>query len=169
MTHVFQPFNLDDIDINPFTKIGKEWALITAGNKEKYNTMTVSWGGMGILWGKKVAFLFIRDFRYTKEFIDNNDLLSISFLSEQYRDALNYCGTHSGRTENKFAGANLTPAFRHNIPYVDEANFVLLCNKLAAVPIEQCHLLDQTLMSKWYQDSDMHTMYVVEIIESLCR
>ena len=71
--------------------------------------------------------------------------------------------------KNKFAGANLTPAFRHNIPYVDEANFVLLCNKLAAVPIEQCHLLDQTLMSKWYQDSDMHTMYVVEIIESLCR
>ena len=101
MTHVFQPFNLDDIDINPFTKIGKEWALITAGNKEKYNTMTVSWGGMGILWGKKVAFLFIRDSRYTKEFIDNNDLLSISFLSEQYRDALNYCGTHSGRTENR--------------------------------------------------------------------
>ena len=101
MTHVFQPFNLDDIDINPFTKIGKEWALITAGNKEKYNTMTVSWGGMGILWGKKVAFLFIRDSRYTKEFIDNNDLLSISFLSEQYRDALNYCGTHSGRTESK--------------------------------------------------------------------
>lgn len=169
MQHVFQPFDLDDIDINPFTKIGKEWALITAGNKEKYNTMTVSWGGMGILWNKKVAFIFIRDSRYTKEFIDNNEFLSVSFLGEDYREALNVCGSISGRDNDKFEKANITPAFRHNIPYVDEANFVLLCHKLAVIPMEEAHFVDPSIMAKFYEDKDMHTMYAVEIIESMCR
>ena len=125
--HTFQPLPFDLIEFNPFTKIGKEWALVTAGNKEKANTMTVSWGGVGVLWGKNVAFIFVRDSRYTKEFIDANEFFSITFLSGQYRDALNYCGSHSGRDEDKFAAAGLTLATRHNIPYVDEGNFVLLC------------------------------------------
>ena len=97
--------------------------------------MTVSWGGVGVLWGKNVAFIFVRDSRYTKEFIDANEFFSITFLSGQYRDALNYCGSHSGRDEDKFAAAGLTLATRHNIPYVDEGNFVLLCEKMSATRI----------------------------------
>ena len=100
--HTFQPLPFDLVEFNPFTKIGKEWALVTAGNKEKANTMTVSWGGVGVLWGKNVAFIFVRDSRYTKEFIDANEFFSITFLSGQYRDALNYCGSHSRITEDSF-------------------------------------------------------------------
>lgn len=99
--------------------------------------MTVSWGGVGVLWGKNVAFIFVRDSRYTKEFIDANEFFSITFLSGQYRDALNYCGSHSGRDEDKFAAAGLTLATRHNIPYVDEGNFVLLCEKMSATRITE--------------------------------
>ena len=90
--HTFQPLPFDLVEFNPFTKIGKEWALVTAGSREKANTMTVSWGGVGVLWGKNVAFIFVRDSRYTKEFIDANEFFSITFLSGQYRDALNYQG-----------------------------------------------------------------------------
>ncbi len=54
--HTFQPYPIDMLDINPFTKLSKEWALVTAGDKEKSNTMTVSWGGTGVLWGKNVAY-----------------------------------------------------------------------------------------------------------------
>lgn len=111
--HTFQPMPMDVLEFNPFTKIGKDWALVTAGTKEKANPMTVSWGGVGVLWGKNVAFIFIRDSRYTKELLDENEFFSLTFLSEQYRDALNYCGSHSGRNEDKFKGAGLTPAFRH--------------------------------------------------------
>ena len=75
--HTFQPLPFDLVEFNPFTKIGKEWALVTAGNKEKANTMTVSWGGVGVLWGQNVAFIFVRDSRYTKEFIDANEFFSI--------------------------------------------------------------------------------------------
>ena len=94
--HTFQPYPIDMLDINPFTKLSKEWALVTAGDKEKSNTMTVSWGGTGVLWGKNVVFIFIRESRYTKDFIDNGEFFSLSFLSEKYRDALKYCGAHSG-------------------------------------------------------------------------
>ena len=167
--HTFQPFPIDLLEINPFLKIGKEWALVTAGNKKKANTMTVSWGGVGVLWGKNVAYIFIRDSRYTKEFIDKGDFFSVSFLNEQYRLALSYCGAHSGREENKFEKAGLTPAYAHGIPYVDEANLVLLCQKMAAVPITEDTFASSEIKEKWYADGDLHTMYVGEIIEVLSR
>ena len=163
--HTFQPYPIDMLNMNPFTKIGKEWALISAGDKNKCNTMTVSWGGVGVLWGKNVVYIFIRDSRYTKEFIDNGEFFSMSFFDEKYRDALSYCGKESGRNvDDKFKGAGLTPAFRHNIPYPDEANLVLLCRKMAAVPITEDTFVDPQIMPKWYSDNDMHVMYVIEAV-----
>jgi len=168
--HTFQPYPIDMLNMNPFTKIGKEWALISAGDKNKCNTMTISWGGVGVLWGKNVVYIFIRDSRYTKEFIDNGEFFSMSFFNEKYRDALSYCGKESGRNvDDKFKGAGLTPAFRHNIPYPDEANLVLLCRKMAAVPITEDTFVDPQIMPKWYSDNDMHVMYVGEIIEAVAR
>ena len=168
--HTFQPYPIDMLNMNPFTNIGKEWALISAGDKNKCNTMTVSWGGVGVLWGKNVVYIFIRDSRYTKEFIDNGEFFSMSFFNEKYRDALSYCGKESGRNvDDKFKGAGLTPAFRHNIPYPDEANLVLLCRKMAAVPITEDTFVDPQIMPKWYSDNDMHVMYVGEIIEAVAR
>ena len=168
--HTFQPYPIDMLNMNPFTKIGKEWALISAGDKNKCNTMTVSWGGVGVLWGKNVVYICIRDSRYTKEFIDNGEFFSMSFFDEKYRDALSYCGKESGRNvDDKFKGAGLTPAFRHNIPYPDEANLVLLCRKMAAVPITEDTFVDPQIMPKWYSDNDMHVMYVGEIIEAVAR
>lgn len=159
--HTFQPYPIDMLNMNPFTKIGKEWALISAGDKNKCNTMTVSWGGVGVLWGKNVVYIFIRDSRYTKEFIDNGEFFSMSFFNEKYRDALSYCGKESGRNvDDKFKGAGLTPAFRHNIPYPDEANLVLLCRKMAAVPITEDTFVDPQIMPKWYSDNDMHIPWI---------
>lgn len=167
--HTFQPMPIDLIELNPFTKIGKEWALVTAGTKNSANTMTVSWGGVGVLWGKNVAFIFIRDSRYTKEFLDKNEFFSVTFLSEAYRDALNYCGSHSGREGNKIEKAGLTLATRHNIPYIDEGNFVLLCEKMSATRITEDSFCMPEIKEKWYKDGDMHTMYIAEIIDLMAR
>ena len=145
--HTFQSYPMDLLEMNPFTKIGKEWALVSAGNKNKCNTMTVSWGGVGVLWGKNVVYIFIRD----------------------SREALSYCGKESGRNGDKFAGSGLTAAFLHDIPFPDEANLVFLCRKMAAVPITEDTFVDDEIMSKWYGDHDMHTMYVGEIVEAVAR
>ena len=166
----FEKIDIYDIK-DSFTRlIRDDWALLTAGKADDYNTMTVSWGGVGVLWGKNVVYIFIRDSRYTKEFIDNGEFFSMSFFNEKYRDALSYCGKESGRNvDDKFKGAGLTPAFRHSIPYPDEANLVLLCRKMAAVPITEDTFVDPQIMPKWYSDNDMHVMYVGEIIEAVAR
>lgn len=167
--HNFQPYPIELLEINPFVKLSKEWALVTAGNKTKYNTMTVSWGGVGVLWNKNVVYIFIRESRYTKNLIDTGDFFSLSFFDKSYKKALSYCGAYSGRNEDKFKEAGLTPAFRHSIPYPDEANLIMLCRKMAAVPLEENNFTDNGILSHFYKDGDMHTMYVGEIIEVLAR
>lgn len=166
--HAFQPYPIEQLEINPFEKIGKEWALVSAGSRKKANTMTISWGGVGVLWGKNVAFVFIRDSRYTKEFVDSNDFFSISFLNDQYKEALNYCGSRSGRNEDKLKNAGLTWNYKLSIPFIDEGNLILLCQKLSATKINEDSFLAPDI-KKWYADGDMHTMYVAEILEVLAR
>lgn len=167
--HTFQPMPADMLEINPFTKFGKEWALLTAGSKSQANTMTISWGGVGVLWGKNVAFVFIRDSRYTKEFVDKGEFFSVTFMDESHRDALNYCGAHSGRDGDKIKEAGLTLAAKHSIPFIDEGNFVLLCKKMAASKLTGDNFLVPEIMEKWYKDKDMHTMYIAEIIDVVAR
>lgn len=167
--HTFQPLPSDILEFNPFTKIGKEWALLTAGPKAKANTMTISWGGVGVLWGKNVAFVFVRDSRYTKELMDSGEFFSLSFLAEEYRKALNYCGAHSGREEDKIKEAGLSLNSRHSIPFIDEGNMILLCKKMSATRLTGDSFLVPEINEKWYKDGDMHTMYIAEIIDVLAR
>ena len=88
-----------DLKENFFEAIGKEWMLVTAGTKEKFNTMTASWGGIGWLWNKPVAFVFVRPERYTYEFIEKSDYLTLSFLGEANKKIHAVCGSKSGRVE----------------------------------------------------------------------
>jgi len=96
---------------NVFTTIGKEWMLVAAGNVEKFNMMTASWGCLGWLWNRPVAIVYIRPERYTHEFIEANDTMSLVFLgnSEEARKAYTFCGTKSGRDFDKAKEAHLTP------------------------------------------------------------
>ncbi len=168
MNH-FQQFPIEKLECNPFTKIGKEWALVTAGPEGNVNTMTISWGGMGVLWGKNVVYVFIRDSRFTKELVDREECFSLTFFEEKYRKELSYCGSHSGRTEDKFANSGLTVNQKNNIPFIDEGNLVFLCRKLAATRITADSFIASDLKDTWYSDGDMHTMYVAEILEVLSK
>lgn len=167
--HTFQPMKTTQFECNPFKTFPEEYALISAGNKEKYNTMTVSWGGFGQLWGKDVCFVFIRESRYTKEFVDKGDLFTVSFLASAYKPALEICGQYSGRDGDKFKLAKLTPAFRHGIPYPDEANLVFVCEKLAQTELTPEAFSGSDLEKKWYANGDFHTMYIAEVVEVVAR
>ena len=73
------------LQANVFDLIGNRWMLVTAGNSEMANTMTASWGSMGVLWNLPCAFIFIRPQRYTKTFIDDASHVSLSFFDETWR------------------------------------------------------------------------------------
>lgn len=163
----FKEISASEITQNIFDLIGKDWALVTSGNADKFNTMTISWGGAGIMWGKPVAFTFIRPQRYTFEFMEANGFYTMSFFDEKYRDALKLCGTKSGRDIDKVAQTGLTPAFAEDgIPYFEEAKLVLVCKKLYAQSLNQESIVDGEAVDKWY-DNDFHKMYISEIVKVL--
>lgn len=99
------------LDKNVFQLVGEDWMLVTAGGPDKLNTMTASWGGLGVIWGEPAATVYLRPQRYTKEFVDAHDTFTLSFFDEGWRKQLAYLGSVSGRDEDKVAKAGLTPAF----------------------------------------------------------
>lgn len=160
---------LEKLQMNPFTKLSKQWMLITAKKNNKINTMTAAWGGFGYLWNKNVAFIFIRPQRYTKEFIDASDELSLSFYDEQYRADLSYLGKISGKNENKIEKCNLHPAYYHSVPYFIEANTVLFCKKLYCQQLQPSSFYENSISMKNYPENDYHYMYIVEIYDLLSK
>ena len=114
--------------------------LLTAGNEEKLNTMTISWGGTGILWNKPVAFVFVRPQRYTKEFIDSNKYFTMSGYSDEMRPAIKFCGRNSGREIDKIKETGLIPVFEEKAPYFKQAKLVLVCRKLYAQELSETSL-----------------------------
>ena len=150
---------------NPFHMVGKEWMLITAGNEEKCNTMTASWGGFGHLWNKDVAFIFARPQRYTKGFVDNENTFSLSFFTEEWRKQLSYLGTVSGRDEDKIAKAGLTVEFIDGTPCFKEARVTIVCRKMYRQPLEENCFLDKDVMNKNYPEKDWHDVYVGEVMK----
>ena len=125
----FREISVEQLKDNPFTLINKDWMLITAGDGEKHNTMTASWGGVGELWGKYVSTIYIRPQRYTLEFVEREEYYSLCFFGPEYRQALSLCGSKSGRDVDKDAATGLTPLLRPGRP--------LLRAGAAGVPLPQ--------------------------------
>ncbi len=174
----FQKITGEDLGasaFNPFAKIGKEWALITAGDENGWNTMTVSWGFAGVMWGKNTFTTVIRPQRYTKEFVDKSDYFTASFFKEDYRKALSFCGSHSGRDCDKAKETGLTPvviadaAAAYGTDYAyraiafEQADTILVCKKAYVQEMKPECFADSSNESKWYPDKDYHVQYIGEI------
>ncbi len=165
----FQETTPSGLKKTPFEMIGKDWMLVTAGTPEKVNTMTASWGGLGVMWGKDVAFAVIRPQRYTKEFIDREETLSLTFYNNSYKEKLGILGSVSGRDQDKIKECGLTTAFDGSTPYFEEADIVLICRKKFAQPFTKDSILDPEILTKWYPDKDYHTLYILEIEKVLIK
>lgn len=157
------PLNLPK---SAFEMIGKDWMLLTAGDEEKYNTMTASWGGLGVLWNKNVVFAFVRPQRFTFDFMNNSDYFSCSFFKEEYRNALAYCGKYSGRDVDKAKECNLTPEFSEDAPYFEEADTVIVCKKLYVQHMDENCIIDESIKAN-YNGDDYHYVFVGEIVKVL--
>lgn len=168
MLHQIDPKTLTE---NVFSLIGDRWTLITAGTREACNTMTAAWGGLGVLWKKPVATIFVRPQRYTYSFVEGSEYFTLTFFGEgEQREALALCGTKSGRDMDKFAASGLTVAEAPcGAPYVAEGKLVLVCRKLYRQELTQDCFVDQSLVDIHYPEKDFHTMYVGEIVEAYGR
>ena len=159
--------NLED---NVFSLIGEDWMLITAGTAERCNTMTASWGGLGVLWGKNVATCYVRPQRYTREFLERENYFTLSFFGPEYRRELSLCGSKSGRDVDKVKECNFTVRQTQcGAPYFDQARLVLVCRKLYWQDMDPAHFLDGEIDHRWYPEKDYHRIYIGEIVEALKR
>ena len=171
MKHSFQKIGAELFECNPFEKIGKDTFAITAQKGEQVNAMTAAWGGLGVMWGKNVVYVVVRDSRYTKEFMDAADGFSMTFFDKQDKNkmTLKYLGTVSGRQEDKIANANLIIDYEDQVPYIDDGNLVFICKKLYEMPMPAEGFIDESLDERWYADKDYHNLYVAEIQTILAR
>lgn len=158
----FREININDLQINPFTSIGKDWMLITAGNNEKINTMTASWGGMGVLWGENVVTAYIRPQRYTKKFVDEQECFSLTFF-DGYKKELSVLGTVSGRDTDKINDVHFHPVFLDGVPAFEEAKLVIIAEKLYEDTFKSEFFANKEVDEKNYPKKDYHTFYIAKV------
>ncbi len=162
----YQKCTASELKLDPITDLGKRWALVTAAKPDgSINTMTVSWGGTGVLFGRPVAFLFIRPQRYTREFTEASDFATLSFFSEKYREALTICGRMSGKNADKIGASGLTPCVFGQSVSFEQADTVLVLKKLYRSGLFPEGFVNEELRKEYFSQNDYHTVYVYEIIE----
>ena len=163
----WKKISVKDLTQNVFQMIGDEWMLVTAEKDGKVNTMTASWGALGIMWGKTVATAYLRPQRYTKEFVDASETFTLSFFGGAQKKAMGLLGSFSGRDEAdkiEKSGLHVTKIDGH--PTFEEASLVLVCRKLYVQEMKPECFLHQEKIKKWYPDSDFHWMYMAEITDA---
>ena len=165
---MFSRIDPKELDQNVFSMIGEQWMLVTAGTAERCNTMTASWGGLGVLWGKPVATVYIRPQRYTLEFVEREDCFTLSFFGEEYRKALALCGSKSGRDVDKVKECGLTLCYgAGDAPFFEEAEWVLVCRKLFVQDLEASCVTDERVLKSYTPAmGGWHRAYVGEVVEA---
>lgn len=161
----FRQTTADKIPGN-IVKLLNDWTLITSGSGDDINVMTASWGGLGVFWEKPVSFCFLGAQRYSISTMDKGETYTISFYTEAYKDALKYCGSKSGRDEDKIKGSGLTPIKTPSgATAFAEAWMILECRKMVAQPLSQDAIADKNSdAGKKWNGKPLHKMYIGEIL-----
>ncbi|MCD6355799.1 MAG: flavin reductase [Anaerolineaceae bacterium] len=157
---------LGELRINPFTLWEKDWLLLTSGDfaKASYNSMTVGWGSFGYLWKKPIVMVVVRPTRFTYKFIEDYSTFTLCGFPEEYRKALTFLGTKSGRDSDKMDACGLTPIFADTVesPTFKEADLSIEVKKIYLHDFNPGKFLDPQI-EKQYPSKNYHRMYFGEI------
>lgn len=153
-----------EIKENPIQLFDQSWAQLTAGRSGDLNTMTISWGSLGELWNKPVVTVYVSRDRYTHEFMEREDRFTVAFFPEQYRPALNYLGTCSGRDSDKIAESGLTlELLASGQPSFAEADMVIEARKIYGAPFSAEGFGDVPAVFYASRGIGIHSVYIGEI------
>ena len=161
---VWKELPITEESLSPLALLSKGKLLLTATAGEKCNTMTIAWGALGTMWGVPLIFYAVRPCRYTYEFTEAGDTVTFSCLDAKYGAAVAYCGTHSGRAEDKLSAAGLAPVIMPcGAHAVAEAHLIIAAKKIYSHPISERELCDRALEAIWYEKDPYHTLYAAKI------
>lgn len=157
---------MNSLELDVFKTFHLDWALLTAGRMEDHNTMTISWGGLGTLWGKSVATVYVRPNRHTYAYMENHEYFTVSFYCEEFRSDLKTLGTLSGRDCDKVAQTNLTASAIGDSVTFEQAKRTLLCRKIFAQDMDP-QAIPQKITDTFYAKEPVHRMYIGEVVQIL--
>jgi flavin reductase (DIM6/NTAB) family NADH-FMN oxidoreductase RutF len=166
---LYKTISPKSIPDNVIKLVGDDWMLITAGTPEKFNSMTAAWGGLGVMWGKPVAFILVKNTRYTYEFLERERYFTLSFFDEKYRAALKYFGTKSGRDVDKVKETGLTPLKTEYGMAYSEARMIIVCKKIYSDPIKPDCAAEPETVKSLSATKDYHKLYFGEIVSVMVR
>lgn len=164
---MFREIGAKEIKENPVGLFDGDWGLLTSGEVGSYNTMTISWGTLGELWGRDICTVFVRPQRYTFEFMEKNDSFTVSFFPKEYRKALSFCGAKSGRDYDKAKETGLTAFDTGYGAAFEQAKLIVCCKKLYKQDLTPNGFVDRSVIDECYPKSDFHRVYVGEITKVL--
>ncbi|WP_033153604.1 flavin reductase [Pseudobutyrivibrio ruminis] len=173
--HTFQPYPINMLEWNPIQKLADDGIAIVAEADGKANATSSHNGGVGHIWGKHVVYAFLRNTRYTKELLDKSEYFSACFFDMNDKNnvqLMKVLDQLSGRNEDKLRLCHVDVEHAMNVPYIDDANFIILCRKIAAVPMTENTILDENILNTNYTErhlDDFHTMYIGEILDIRAR
>jgi len=161
---------LERLTVLPFHLWNRRWLLLAAGayssgEDHGFNVMTVSWGSLGVIWGKPFALVVVRPTRHTRSFMDKSESFTLSVLPEAHRRILDFCGSRSGRDEDKVKATGLTPLVSRRVtaPSFEQAELVLECRKIYFSDLDPTHFLDPGI-EQHYPSKDYHRAYFGEVL-----
>lgn len=169
--------NLRKVDVTSlapdiFQMFATKKALLTAGDKEKCNTMSIGWCQIGQLWDVPVCTVYVRQERYTYQFLEEKDYFTVSVMPLAHKKTIGICGTTSGRDVDKIKQCGLTLCYGENdAPFFDEAELVLVCKKAYAQDMAAEYVVDGTGMEPFYvpERGSWHRCYVGRIVEAYIK
>lgn len=144
----------------------KQGAFLTAKLDDEINTMTIGWGSMGIIWGKPVFTIFVRQSRYTYNFIEKSGEFTVSIpINDNFKKELSFCGSKSGRDFNKIKECNLKliPGEVISTPVIEGCGIYFECRTLYKEHMKS-DFLDKKINIQSYNNEDYHTIYHGEIL-----
>ena len=165
----FNEIKLAELNLNPFTKI-EEWALLTVGDKQQFNMMTITGLMMGQLWIKKTLEVYVHPARYSYPIINQSNYFTVSFFPEPRSKALELAGKLHGNQCDKTKETGLTPQFDQNGVYFGEADIVFICRKIYHTDVDKALFDSEDVFKGYYRDSTVfHRIFVGQIEKVLKR
>ena len=150
-----------------FEIFDRDWALLTAGEKGGFNSMTVSWGGLGTLWNKPVATVYVKPVRHTHGFMEQSEYFTLGFYEDAHREVLERVyGSLSGRDVDKTALSGFTPVFGEGFVTYRQAWVTLVCKKIYRQDMQADGMPDGR-REEYYKDEAPHTVYWGEVVQVL--
>lgn len=154
-----EPWQLQDNAVTLF----EDAMALTVGSGDSINSMTIGWGGIGVLWRKPVVTVYVEERRFTKHLMDQNAYFTVEAFPEECAEVLRYLGTASGRDEDKVKGSGLTLKFtERGTPAFEEGRLIIECRKIYEAPFQPSGFGD--VPRQVYSDRPLHTAYIGEIV-----